>query len=116
PEPMLPVKTVACAVLFILVVSCSSQSREKQQELVAADSTALDTVNVVSSAMAFNPEDEFLGLGVPQFGDLDSMIARRKIRALVPYTYIYYYINGKERGGLAFEALNLFEQSVNKQL
>ena len=51
-----------------------------------------------------------------QFGDLDSMITRRKIRALVPYTHLYYYIDGKERKGIAFEALNLFEQSLNKQL
>ena len=44
------------------------------------------------------------------------MIARRKIRALVPYTHLYYYIDGKERRGIAFEALNLFEKSLNKQL
>jgi membrane-bound lytic murein transglycosylase MltF len=57
-----------------------------------------------------------LGLGKLQWGDLDSMIARRRIRALVPYTHTFYFIDGKERRGLAFEALNLFEKALNKQL
>ncbi|HEY5824727.1 MAG TPA: transporter substrate-binding domain-containing protein, partial [Cyclobacteriaceae bacterium] len=54
--------------------------------------------------------------GLPQFGDLDSMIARRKIRVLVPYSYLYFHINGKQRGGLAFDAMNLFETALNKKL
>jgi membrane-bound lytic murein transglycosylase MltF len=55
-------------------------------------------------------------LGVQQFGDIDSMIARRRIRALVPYSHMYYTINMNERSGVAFEALNLFENALNKEL
>jgi len=70
-----------------------------------------DTAEVI-----FNDDNEFLGLGMPQFGDLDSMVERRIIRALVPYTHLYYYVDGKERKGVAFEALNIFEKSLNQQL
>ncbi len=62
------------------------------------------------------PEDELLGLGEVWTGDLDSMITRRRIRALVPYNHTYYFIDGTERRGLAFEALNLFEAELNKEL
>ncbi len=44
------------------------------------------------------------------------MVTRRKIRALVPYTYLYYTIDLKKRSGVAFELLTLFEKSLNKQL
>jgi len=68
------------------------------------------------SILDFNSENEFLGLGIQQYGDLDSMIARRRIRALVPYTHLYYTIELNKRSGIAFEALNLFENSLNQQL
>ncbi|MGD1892698.1 MAG: transglycosylase SLT domain-containing protein [Cyclobacteriaceae bacterium] len=63
-----------------------------------------------------DPQDEIIGLGKPMFGDLDSMIARRRIRALVPYNHTYYFIDGSERRGLAYEALNMFEEALNKEL
>jgi len=99
-----------------LFISCRQENKNQpavsDSTLVSLDSAAF----LDSTIFSFNPEDEYLGLGVPQFGDLDSMIARKKIRALVPYTYLYYYIDGKERRGLAFEALNLYEASLNKKL
>lgn len=105
--------------LVCLIVSCRQGSENLQSAVsdstmsLADDSTAGFTAD---STLAFDPENEFLGLGVPQFGDLDSMVARRTIRALVPYTQLYYYIDGKERKGIAFEALNQFEKSLNRQL
>lgn len=99
--------------LTLLFLNCQSSSTSERK--MAADSSfkiSPDTIDLST----FDPEDEILGVGVPQFGDLDSMIARRRIRALVPYTRTFYYIDGKERSGIAFEALNLFEKSLNKQL
>ena len=98
--------------MILLSLSCRQQN--EQAQATAPDSTAVLDADTIP--FTFNPENEFLGLGVPEFGDLDSMVARRRIRALVPYTHLYYYINGKERKGIAFEALNLFEKSLNKQL
>ena len=61
-------------------------------------------------------EDEILGLANTAFGDLDSMIARRYIRVLVPYSKTYYYVEGMKRYGLAYDLLNLFEKDLNRQL
>ncbi|HZI53980.1 MAG TPA: lytic transglycosylase F [Chitinophagaceae bacterium] len=61
-------------------------------------------------------DDEILGLANTAFGDLDSMIARRYIRVLVPYSKTYYYVEGMKRYGLAYELLNLFEKELNRQL
>lgn len=112
---MLTARTVMFGILIIFMIVSCGQRGETQSS--ASDSTAAaDSIVVDSTILAFNPEDEFLGLGVPQYGDLDSMIARRRIRALVPYTHLYYQINGKVRRGVAFEALNLFEKNINDQL
>lgn len=60
-------------------------------------------------------EDESLGLGEVHFGDLDTMLMRREIRALVPYNQTYYFIDGSERRGIAFESLSLFERKLKRK-
>src|SRR6188768_295556 len=104
------VRAISFLILIIsfVIVSCSRKKGDTQPETLSTPSDTLP--------FTFNPENEFLGLGTQQFGDLDSMIARRRIRALVPYTYFYYSINLNKRSGVAFEVLNLFEIALNKQL
>lgn len=101
-------------VLSILVISLGGASCGQEKE---KNTNSIDDLNsaVDTTGNDFNSENEFLGLGTKQFGDLDSMIVRRKIRALVPYTYLYYTIDLKKRSGVAFEILNLFENSINKK-
>ncbi len=65
---------------------------------------------------SFHPIDQVLGLSEQWTGDLDSMIERRRIRALVPYSPESYYLDGAERQGLGYEAMNLFERFVNDRL
>ena len=110
-----PMRAVTITIFGILVISLCAcrRGKEKMNNWRRLDSTA---VSAPDTTYSFNPDDEFLGLGVPHFGDLDSMIKRRKIRALVPYTHLYYNINGRERTGVAFDALNIFENSINKKL
>ncbi len=104
---------ISVLLLFLFAITGCQQESESPGPISA------DTAVVIkddTSWFTFNEGNEFLGLGTTQFGDLDSMIARRRIRALVPYTHLYYWIDGKERRGIAFEALNLFEEALNKQL
>jgi len=72
------VRAISFLILIIsfVIVSCSRKKGDTQPETLSTQSDTLP--------FTFNPENEFLGLGVQQFGDLDSMIARRRIRALVP--------------------------------
>lgn len=88
-------------IISLGVISCKQEKAETAPE---------------ETPYTFNAENEFLGLGVQQFGDLDSMIARRKIRALVPYTHLYYTIDMNQRSGIAYEALNMFENDLNKSM
>lgn len=99
-------------IIFLGSVSCK---QEKEKQVPISDSAKI-AGTADTTWFNFNSENEFLGLGKPQFGDLDSMIVRRRIRALVPYTHLYYAINMNKRSGIAFEALGLFENSLNKQL
>jgi len=112
---MLQVRIVILCILIISLGGVSCRREKEKPQSADSDSTAASTADT-TTGFSFNPENEFLGLGVPQFGDLDSMVARRVIRALVPYTYMYYSIDLTKRSGIAFEALNLFENSLNRQL
>ncbi|MFL6230660.1 MAG: transglycosylase SLT domain-containing protein [Pyrinomonadaceae bacterium] len=49
-------------------------------------------------------------------GDLDGMIERRYIRALVTYNRSYYFYDGAEQRGLSYESLKEFEKSLNQKL
>ncbi|MDR6844250.1 transglycosylase SLT domain-containing protein [Flavobacterium granuli] len=110
-------RTVRIIFIFLIIsLSNFSCGKEKEKPATAVDSTGVITTAEDTTWYDFNSENEFLGLGKPQFGDLDSMVVRRRIRALVPYTHLYYTINLKKRSGVAFEALTLFENSINKQL
>lgn len=64
----------------------------------------------------FDLEDEIFGISEPWIGDLDGMIERGRIRALVPYNRTYYYIDGRHRRGIAYEALRIFEEHLNTEL
>lgn len=66
--------------------------------------------------LTFSPEDEIIGLNEKWAGDLDGLIERRRIRALVPYSLTSYFIDGAERRGIAYEALSFFEKELNQKL
>ena len=49
-------------------------------------------------------------------GDLDGMIKRRIIRVLVPYNRTNYFIDKGVQRGVTYDALRLFEDTLNKKL
>src|SRR5215471_3705988 len=49
-------------------------------------------------------------------GDLKGMVERRYIRALVTYNRTYYFYDGAEARGLAYEGLRDFEKFLNQKL
>ena len=121
--------------LFLLVIvslaACKNGSNESKLETPANKAGArvnTDTVDPNEESYVVNvkgdsvpyfhwaADDEIIGLTETAFGDLDSMVARRYIRVLVPYSKTYYYVEGMKRYGLAYDLLNLFEQHLNTQL
>ena len=55
-------------------------------------------------------------LARPWLGDYDAMLERRVIRALVPLSKTFYFLDGAQQRGLSYEALRQFEEYVNKRL
>jgi membrane-bound lytic murein transglycosylase MltF len=101
------------AFLFLIACSKPSPSDKSAEGESTADSTATQ-----DSSLHFPYEqlDEVIGLHETMTGDLDSMLARGRIRALVPYGRMSYYIDGPERRGLSYDAMIYFEKFLVEQL
>lgn len=57
-----------------------------------------------------------LGLDQKWIGDFDEMVERRFIRALVPYSKTFYFLDGVDQRGLTYDLLKEFEKYINRQL
>ena len=53
---------------------------------------------------------------MPLKGDLDVLIKKRLIRALVVYSKTNYFLDGVTERGITYEALKLFEKYLNQEL
>jgi membrane-bound lytic murein transglycosylase MltF len=60
--------------------------------------------------------ESVLNLNEKWTGDFDGMVERRIIRALVPYSKTFYFLDGADQRGLIYDQLQAFEQYVNKKL
>jgi membrane-bound lytic murein transglycosylase MltF len=49
-------------------------------------------------------------------GDFDALAQKNVIRALVPYSKTFYFLDGIDQQGLAYEMLKAFEKFINKEL
>jgi membrane-bound lytic murein transglycosylase MltF len=49
-------------------------------------------------------------------GDFDGIAERRLIRALVPYSKTFYFLDGADQRGLTYELLREFEKHINTRL
>jgi len=71
---------------------------------------------VATSTMETEAVESLLKLDERWTGDFDGMAERLLIRALVPYSKTFYFLDGADQRGLTYEALREFEKYVNKQL
>ena len=60
--------------------------------------------------------ESHLDLGKKWSGDFDGMTERHLIRALVPYSKTFYFLDGADQRGLTYDLLKEFETYVNKEL
>jgi len=105
-------KLILWLVMSLAFLACQPKndtSSVEKESLLEESSTGVPISYIIDS------KDESLGLGEAHFGDLDSILLRREIRALVPYNMTYYYIDGAERRGIAFESLTLLEKELKKK-
>ena len=58
----------------------------------------------------------FLEIQRPWKGDLDGMVKRRYIRALVVHNRMFYFLDKGTQRGVSYEELKLFEKQINAQV
>ena len=79
---------------------------------VAALVFSLVTTNIMETEAV----ESLLKLDEKWAGDFDGMSERHLIRALVPFSKTFYFLDGPDQKGLTYDALREFEKYVNKQL
>jgi hypothetical protein len=64
------------------------------------------TMPIVSEA-----EESLVKLDQNWIGDFDEMVERHRIRALVPYSKTFYFLDGATQRGLTYDLLKGFEKA-----
>ncbi len=101
--------------IFLILLTGMVSCKDNQTSKPSLNSSQTDSIKPLVEP-EFNTADEVLGLSEKWTGDLDGMIKRGRIRALLPYNRSSYFIDGVKRSGITYEALNLFEQKFNAGL
>ena len=84
----------------------SSAAGAREEEVPSASEQAIDN----------QPSPERHGrIRPPWFGDLDEMVKRRRIDAVVTFSQTNYFLDGAEQRGISYEALKLFEKELNRK-
>jgi membrane-bound lytic murein transglycosylase MltF len=97
-------------VATLLIGGCSSSKQEQAKAPAATPEPDLPP------APELTLPEELRGLiDQPFSGDLDGMIDRRFIRAGVPFSRTYYFVDKGVPRGLSYEYLMLFEKELNKK-
>jgi membrane-bound lytic murein transglycosylase MltF len=73
----------------------------------------LATLLLGSGAPAYSAQEVLDHVSEPWKGDFKAMLERRKIRALVVYNKLMYFLDGATQRGASHDALKLFEQYIN---
>lgn len=77
---------------------------------------ALAIIYTVMNATEAPAIDSVLKLDQKWTGDFDKMVERRQIRALVPYSKTFYFLDRGHQRGLTYDTLKGFEKYLNDQL
>ena len=120
--------------VFILLYFLTGSSEQKPKDSIEADRINITAGDVEQQPQGTEnnekqekpvPPDQVEGAtGVPDdvwsrqqlSGDYPAMVKRRMIRALVPPSKTFFFLDKGKKRGLTYESLMLFEQYINKQL
>ncbi len=117
---------VALVSLLLLAVGCSQASSPASSSATSESAAATTPAGRAGADDEPLPDvpspydalpDESRGILDQEFvGDFDEMVKRRLIRAGVVYNRTQYFIDRGVQRGISAEALNLFEEQLNKRL
>jgi len=121
PLPM-AIMAAACGggeAASVQAVTTASDDGEAGPPAIAEDQTAeqaATTRSSLSRTVTGTPLDELDRLHEAWFGDLDGMIEREIIRALVPLSKTFYFMDGPVQRGVSYEGMISFEAQLNEAL
>ena len=99
------ISIILISALFCNITSCGTDDNDLNVN--AKDETAYETEDSLLNEVLPNKQN---------FGDFDEMKKRRIIRALVPYSQTFYFIDKGVQHGVSYELLKAFEEYINKKL
>jgi membrane-bound lytic murein transglycosylase MltF len=105
----------ACAVMLLITYAAKQAAATDETRSAAFQSSAAPQSAV--NASSTSSDEKALPLTFERHtGDLDTMVKRGNIRALVLYSHSgFFYVNGKPEG-IYYQALQFFEQFVNQRM
>ena len=119
----------AIPVLISLLFSLGCATPEPNTDTDTDTDSNTETVNAAMTGPAGQEEAQPLVLSTseedlptdlplihPWHGDLDGMVKRRVIRAVVAVSMTQYFLDGAVQRGITYEALQQFEEALNKKL
>lgn len=106
--PLSPIKIIISVVLLTVLALAGFIAIRPAAE---SDATRL----LPDSAHPF-AENTLALLNEKWTGDFDKMVQRNIIRALVPYSKTYYFLDGIDQRGFSYEMLKAFEDHINAEL
>jgi len=117
-------KWTVVALIFFLAAGCDAApapAPEPEPPAAATEPTERTEASTPKPAQegpiyAHHPDQDLPRIFEPWKGDLQGMVDRRMIRALVPWSDTYYYLDGVEQRGISFEALGVFDKWLNQEL
>jgi membrane-bound lytic murein transglycosylase MltF len=98
------------AAMLLVIAGCGGATPSSDQN--AGDVSAGDS----EGPQLFDSFDPELGLAEESVGDLDGMVERGVVRALVAYSLGQYFLDGATQRGATYEVLAAFENYLNAEL
>ena len=74
------------------------------------------TVSMMITVSETTAVESILKLDEQRLGDFNMMAEENVIRALVPYSKTFYFLDGADQRGLTYELLQQFEKYINEKL
>ena len=106
----------AGSVVAIIMALAACRGRDAPPLLPADPPTPMATRGAAQSTLLDSGSTTLAGFGSRWTGDLDAMIDRRYIRALVTPSRTGYFVEAGAPHGISWEFLNAFEQDLNRRL
>ena len=113
PQPARYLLVLSLSVAFITVQACKTATQQPSQtntsSPVAAQTDTAQPENIDPSILDRLKNEHWTG-------DIDGMLERRYIRALVLYNKTNFFYDGPQPRGITYEALKEFEKFLNEKL